>query len=47
VHSKQGRTQENEDAAVEDDSLQDSWLEIPDGSHQNATHTKNIVIFFA
>jgi len=37
VHSKQGSTQENEDAAVEDDSLQESWLEIPDGSHRNAT----------
>jgi hypothetical protein len=34
--SKQGSTQENKDAAIEDDSIQESWLKIPDGSHQNA-----------
>ena len=37
VCSKQGCPQENKDAAIEDDSLQGSWLKIPDGSHQNAT----------
>ena len=45
VHSKQGSTQENEDAAIEDDSIQESWLEILDGSHQNATISR--ILFYS